>query len=530
MSGACAKISRTRRPRSMFRTAGMDLRPVPNFVCASKVRRKREKIGTARKSVPTVSEMATDYDAIVVGSGPNGLAAAITLARAGCSVLVCEANATIGGGARSAGLTLPGFVHDTCSAVHPLAAGSPFFKTLPLDRFGLHWIHPGIPLAHPLDDGSAASLHRDVDLTAQQLDSSAYARLMKPLTRNWENLANEFLQPVLHIPKHPLILAKFGIPALLPATLLARILFKHETARALFAGVAAHSFLPLDAPVSSAFALVLGLAGHAVGWPIPRGGSQAIANALADYFRELGGKIDLNRRVNSLDELPKSRAVLLDISTWQFVQLAGPRLPARYRRRLKNFRHAPGVFKIDYALSSPIPWRSEACRRAGTVHVGGTMKEIAAAERDVVHGVIPERPFVLVAQQSLFDETRAPRGQHTLWAYCHVPFNCKIDMSEPIESQIERFAPGFRDCIIARHKMGPADLEKSNANLAGGDISGGAASLGQLVARPVFSPAPYRTPLPGVYLCSASTSPGGGIHGMCGYHAAINVLRDIFRK
>jgi phytoene dehydrogenase-like protein len=475
--------------------------------------------------------MSIEHDAIVVGSGPNGLAAAITLARAGCSVLVLEANATIGGGARSAELTLPGFVHDVCSAVHPLAAGSPFFKTLPLDRFGLNWIQPDIPLAHPLDDGTAASLQRDVDLTADSFgeDARAYRRVFGSLTRDWEKLAQEFLQPMLHLPRYPFALARFGLGAIWPATLLAKTFFKQEPPRALFAGIAAHSFLPLEAPASAAFGLVLGMAGHAVGWPIPRGGSQSIANALADYLRELGGKIDINRRVETFEELPKARAILFDTSVWQFVRIAGTRLPATYRRRLENFQHAPGIFKIDYALSSPIPWKAEACRRAGTVHLGGTMDEIAQAERESARGKIPERPFVLVAQQSLFDETRAPRGQHTLWAYCHVPFDCKIDMSRAIESQIERFAPGFRDCILARHKSSAVELEKSNANLSGGDISGGAANLAQLVARPIFSAVPYRTPLPGVYLCSASTPPGGGVHGMCGYHAARTALRDIFR-
>ncbi len=476
--------------------------------------------------------MSYACDAVVVGSGPNGLAAAITLARAGCSVLVCEANTTIGGGARSAELTLSGFVHDVCSAVHPLAAGSPFFKTLPLERFGLEWIQPEIPLAHPLDDGSAACLHRDVDFTAEQLpgDSRAYRRLMKRLASNWEKLANEFLQPMLHLPRHPLALARFGIPALWPASSLAKILFKHDPARALFGGIAAHSFLPLESIASSAFGLVLGMAGHAVGWPTPRGGSQAIANALANCLRELGGKIETNHRVKNLNDLPKSRAVLLDVSVWQFLRIAGQGMAAAYRRRLESFRHAPGIFKIDYALREPIPWKAEACRRAGTIHLGGTMDEIAASERDVAHGTIPERPFTLVAQQSLFDETRAPPGQHTLWAYCHVPFDCKIDMSDPIESQIERFAPGFRDCVLARHKMSGADLEKSNANLGGGDINGGAANLMQLIARPTFSPTPYRTPLRGVYLCSASTPPGGGVHGMCGYHAARLALREIFAK
>ena len=476
--------------------------------------------------------MAVEHDAVVVGSGPNGLAAAITLAQAGCSVLVLEANATIGGGARSAELTLPGFVHDVCSAVHPLAAGSPFFKTLPLERFGLTWIQSEIPLAHPLDDGTAACLYRDVDETAEKLGADArnYRRLMRPLVRDWEKLAPEFLQPILHFPKHPLALARFGIPALFPATLLAKTAFKDEPARALFGGIAAHSFLPLESVVSSAFGFVLGIAGHAMGWPIPRGGSQTITNALANYLRELGGKIDINHRVEGLDDLPKSRAVLLDVSAWQFVRIAGERLPKVYRRSLEKFRHAPGIFKIDYALSSPIPWTTAACKRAGTIHLGGTIGEIATAERDVFRGKIPERPFTLVAQQSLFDDTRAPRGQHTLWAYCHVPFDCKSDMSERVESQIERFAPSFRDCILARHKISAVDLEKSNPNLAGGDINGGAVNLRQLIARPILSSTPYRTPLRGVYLCSASTPPGGGVHGMCGYHAARAALRDVFAR
>jgi phytoene dehydrogenase-like protein len=476
--------------------------------------------------------MAEQWDAVVIGSGPNGLAAAITLARAGRSVLLLEANATIGGGARSAELTLPGFLHDLCSAVHPLAAGSPFFRSLPLERHGLRWIQPEIPLAHPLDDGNAACLHRDVDLTSDSLgrDGPNYRRLMKPLVRNWEKLAREFLQPLLHIPRHPFALARFGLPAMCPTTLLVKALFKSEPARALFGGIAAHSLLPLEAPVSSAFGLVLGLAGHAVGWPIPRGGSQSIAKALAAYLRDLGGTIEIDRRIDKLAQLPSSRAILFDTSVWNFARIAASRLPDRYRRRLERFRHAPGIFKIDYALSDPTPWKAADCERAGTVHVAGTLAELAGSERQVARGEVPERPFVLVAQQSLFDPTRAPAGRHTLWAYCHVPFDCKIDMSQRIEAQIERFAPGFRDCVIARHKMSAADLARNNPNLLGGDINGGAADFWQLLARPVLSPTPYRTPLRGVYLCSSSTPPGGGVHGMCGYHAACVALREIFGK
>jgi phytoene dehydrogenase-like protein len=351
---------------------------------------------------------------------------------------------------------------------------------------------------------------------------------MQPLTRNWERLAAELLQPILHFPRHPIALARFGLPAICPAVFLAHACFKRERARALFGGIAAHSFLPLEAPVSAAFGLVLALAGHAVGWPMPRGGSQMITNALAGYLRELGGQIETNQRIDDLGQVPKTRALLLDLTVWEFLRIARNRMPSRYRKVLERFRHAPGVFKMDYALSAPVPWLSEECRCAGTIHVGGTLSEIAMAEREVAEGRHSDRPFVLVAQQSLFDETRAPRGQHTLWAYCHVPHGSMFDMAERVERQIERFAPGFRDCILARHCAQPADLHSANANLAGGDINGGAADLAQLIARPVLSPVPYRTPLPGVYLCSSSTPPGGGVHGMCGYHAARVALRDIF--
>ncbi len=474
----------------------------------------------------------TEYDAVVVGAGPNGLAAAITLAQAGCSVLVLEANATIGGAARSGELIRPEFVHDLGSAIHPLAFASPFFRTLPLERHGLRWIQPPVALAHPLDGGTAACLRQDLNAPNESLgkDDDAWRRLMQPFVRDWEKLSGEFLQPMLHLPRYPLTLARFGLPALARAGALARLRFREEPARALFAGIAAHSFLPLEAIASAAFGLVLGAAGHAVGWPFPRGGAQAISDALAAHLRDLGGEIETGRRIENLDQLPTARAVLFDLTCWQFAQLAAEQLPVSYRRKLENFRHAPGVFKIDYALSAPVPWQAAGCRAAGTLHLGGTLEEIAASERAVAEGRHSERPFVLVAQQSLFDATRAPENQQTLWAYCHVPHGSEGDMTEAIEQQIERFAPGFRDCVLARHVAGAAALERSNANLVGGDINGGAADLWQLIARPVVSPAPYRTPRRGYYLCSASTPPGGGVHGMCGYHAARTALRDLFGK
>jgi phytoene dehydrogenase-like protein len=468
------------------------------------------------------------YDAVVVGSGPNGLAAAIRMAQEGRAVLVLEACETIGGGTRSAELTLPGFVHDVCSAVHPMALGSPFFRRLPLEKCGLHWIQPEFPLAHPLDDGSAAVIQRSVKDTSAGLgkDRQAYERLMSPLVKNWENLAAEFLRPLLHWPRHPVQLGRFGWRAFRSATRLGKSCFKGEPARALFAGLAAHSFLPLEQVPSAAFGLVLGLMGHAVGWPIPRGGSQQIANALAAHLRSLGGEIKTHCRVESIAELPMARAILLEVTPRQLLRMAGDRLPASYRRQLESYRYGPGVFKVDYALSAPIPWKAEACRRAGTVHLGGTMAEVAGAEREVVAGNHPERPFVLLAQPSLFDRTRAPEGSHTAWAYCHVPNGSSFDMAERLESQIERFAPGFRGCILARRVMNCAEMERKNPNLVGGDINGGVADLAQLVARPVFSLCPYRTPVPGLYLCSSSTPPGGGVHGMCGFHAAEAAIRQ----
>jgi len=471
------------------------------------------------------------YDAVVVGSGPNGLAAAIRLAQARLSVLVVEANQTVGGGARSAELTLPGFLHDICSAVHPLALASPFFRQLALEKHGLHWIEPEFPLAHPLDNGTAVVLRRSVTDTAAELaaDESAYRELFLPLVEHWEALASDLLKPLLRRPKHPWLLARFGRHALYSAVGHARSRFCRDEARALFAGMAAHSLLDLNNTGSAAFGLALGMLGHAVGWPLPRGGSQEISDILAAHLRTLGGEILTGLPVVNADDLPVARAVLMDLTPRQLLAIAGNKLSAAYRARLRKYRYGPGVFKLDYALSSPVPWRSPLCSRAGTVHVGGSLEEIAESERAVSAGQPPERPFVILSQPTLFDPTRAPAGKHIAWAYCHVPHGSPVDMRQRAEGQIERFAPGFRDCILACRATSSTEMARHNANLVGGDINGGAADLRQLLARPVLSRNPYRTPTPGLFLCSASTPPGGGVHGMCGYHAAELALKDCFR-
>ncbi|MCB0125027.1 MAG: NAD(P)/FAD-dependent oxidoreductase [Caldilineaceae bacterium] len=468
----------------------------------------------------------TWYDAIVVGSGPNGLAAAITLARAGWRVLLVEAKSTVGGGMRTAEVTLPGFHHDLCSAIHPLGMGSPFFQTLPLADFGLEWLQPELPVAHPLADGTAVALHRSLDTTAAALgvDGSRWRTLFAPVVAEWERLAPMLLGP-LPLPRHPLALGQMGLRAVWPATFLANRLFREERAKALFAGMAAHAILPLEEPLTAAFGLMLGALGHVVGWPLPRGGSQQIANALAAYFQSLGGEIVLDHQVATLAELPPARAVLLDLTPRQVLQIAGDQLPDRYHRQLERYRYGMGVFKIDYALAGPVPWRAAECRRAGTVHLGGTLAEIAAGERAIAQGRHPERPYVLVAQQSLFDARRAPAGRHTLWAYCHVPNGSTVDMTGPIEAQIERFAPGFQELVLARHTTNTVAMERYNANYIGGDINGGRQDLRQFWTRPVPRLNPYATPVPGLYLCSSATPPGGGVHGMCGYHAALAVLR-----
>jgi phytoene dehydrogenase-like protein len=471
------------------------------------------------------AQVKEEYDAVVVGSGPNGLAAAITFAQTGRSVLLLEARETIGGGTRTKELTLPGFRHDVCSAIHPLALASPFFRSLDLVAHGLEWLDPPVPLAHPVDDGKAILLQRSIDATAEGLgeDAAAYRRLVGPVVQNWDKLIRDLLKP-LGPPRHPFALLRFGPLAIRSAAGLARARFKGERARALFAGNSCHSILPLEHWSTAAFGLMLSMLGHAVGWPIARGGSQAIADALASYLTSLGGTIRVGTPVSSIDELPKTRAVLFDVSPRQLAIIAGSRFPTGYRERLESFRYGAGVFKIDWALDGPIPWRDPACLQAGTIHIGGTLEEIAAAEFDVARGVTPERPFVLLSQPSLFDSSRAPGGMHTAWAYCHVPNGCAVDMTLRIEAQVERFAPGFRQRILARHVMSPADMEAYNPNYIGGDIVGGVQGFRELFVRPLGQWRPYTTPAKGIYICSSSMPPGGGVHGMCGHLAARRAL------
>ena len=471
------------------------------------------------------------HDAVVVGSGPNGLAAAITLAENGCSVLILEAHQRIGGGTRTAELTLPGFLHDVCSAIHPMGASSPLFRRLPLEKYGLTWIDPPVALAHPLDDGRVALLHRSTQQTALGLepDADAYRRSVEPLVIGANELFPELLRP-LGLPRAPRLLARFGLAAMKSARRLSSDWFQGAPARALLAGCCAHSFLPLDAPFSAAIGLTLLVAGHASGWPCAKGGSQAISDALAEHFRTLGGSIETDRHVATWNDIPRARAVLFDTSPRAVVRICKAQLTASYRDQLSRFRSAPGIFKLDWALDGPIPWKSEACSTAGTVHIGGTFEEIAASEAAVNRGEHPKRPYVLVAQQSLFDTSRAPPGKQTGWAYCHVPNGSTVDMTAAIESQVERWAPGFRDRILARHSANTADLGRYNENYEGGDITGGAYDVRQLFARPRLSLNPYATSIPGVYLCSSSTPPGAGVHGMCGFHAARMALRQVFGR
>jgi phytoene dehydrogenase-like protein len=469
-----------------------------------------------------------DYDAVIIGSGPNGLAAGIFLQQHGLSVLILEAKHTIGGGLRTAELTLPGFKHDICSAVHPLAAGSPFFKTLPLHNHGLEYLYPEVDAAHPFDNGTAAIVKRSIDETARLLGSDAqtYLDLFEPLVKSWPALAPDVLGP-LHFPKEPLAMAKFGINALQPATLLAKR-FKTMEAKGLFAGMAAHAIQPLNNIATSAIGLVLMANAHLGGWPIPKGGSQQIANALASYFLSLGGKIQTDTYVTSLQQLPSAHAVLFDITPKQLLQIAGHKFSPIYKWQLERYRYGDGVFKIDWALDAPIPFTANDCRKAGTVHIGGTLEEIVASEKAPANGQHSDKPYVLLAQQSLLDTSRAPEGKHTAWAYCHVPNGSTKDMTAIIENQIERFAPGFKETILAKHTFNTAQMQEYNPNYIGGDINGGIIDIGQLFTRPALRWSPYKTSAKGLYICSSSTPPGGGVHGMCGYYAAKRVLKDVF--
>ncbi len=473
---------------------------------------------------------ARRYDAVVVGSGPNGLAAAIRLAQAGRSVLVVEAQASIGGGTRTTELTLPGFLHDVCSAVHAVGRISPWLESLSLAGYGLEWITPPVAAAHPLDDGRAASIEQSLDATVAGLgpDGDAYRWLFEPLLQRADRLLPDLLG-TMRLPSHPLAMLRFGRQGIRSAEKLATQCWQGEAAQAAFAGMAAHSVLPLERPLTAGVGLVLMLTAHLGGWPVARGGSQQIADAMARCLLDHGGEIVVNHPITSLEQLPDAQAVLFDVTPGQLTQIAGDALPASFQRRLNAFRFGPGVFKIDWALDGPIPWQAQACRQAGTVHVGGALAEVAASERAVWQGTHPERPFVLVAQQSLFDSTRSPSGKHTGWGYCHVPSGSTVDMTEAIEQQIERFAPGFRDLVLERAVTSPAGFEAYNANYVGGDITGGVMDLRQMAARPSMRWSPYTTPNPRLFLCSASTPPGGGVHGMCGYHAANAALVRVLR-
>lgn len=471
----------------------------------------------------------TELDAVVIGSGPNGLAAAIELARSGASVRVLEAEDEIGGGTRSAALTLPGFVHDVCSAVHPMGILSPFFRRLPLEEHGLSWLRPAASVAHPLPDGDAVLLYRSLERTAAGLgrDGPAYTRLVGPLLGSSDESGHALLADVLaplRIPDHPIQMLRFGLRAVFSANRLARLCFREERARALLAGCAAHSVLPLSQPLTAAMGVLFAITGHLEDWPVAKGGSRAIAQALGSYLTSLGGRIETGRRITRLDELPESRVVLFDTSPDQLSAIAGEALPPGYRRRLGRYRYGPGVFKLDWALDGPIPWRDPACLEASTVHVGGTLEEIYASERDMFRGRHSDRPYLIVCQQSQFDPSRAPEGQHVGYAYCHVPHGSAVDRTDAIESQIERFAPGFRDRILARHAMSAADFERYNPNYRGGAITGGVADAFQLFNRPVTRLDPYSTPNPRLFICSAATPPGGGVHGQCGYWAARSAL------
>jgi len=467
-------------------------------------------------------------DAIVIGSGPNGLAAAIVIARTGRKVLVLEGANTVGGGCRSAALTLPGFVHDVCSAVHPFAVASPVFRSMPLREHGVDWLEPPVMLAHPLDGGRAAVTYRSIPRTADALgaDGSVYQRVFDRVVADWPAIDDAVLGP-LRWPRHPLTLARFGLSALQSAERFASRSFATDAARAMFAGIAAHSMLPLDTMLTAGVGLVLAATAHAVGWVVPRGGAQCIADALAAYLRSLGGEIVTGTPVRSIDDLPPARAILCDLSPRPLLTIAGHRFPPAYRRALERYRYGMGVFKVDWALDGPIPWSHPECALAGTVHLGGTLDEVAASERDARNGRVSERPFVLLSQPTIVDASRAPAGRHVAWTYCHVPHGSTADMQPAIERQIERFAPGFRDRVLARAVKTPADFERDNPNYVGGDIGAGVTDMFQFFTRPTWRT--YSTPVRGLYLCSASTPPGVGVHGMCGYFAAQRALNEVLR-
>jgi phytoene dehydrogenase-like protein len=469
-----------------------------------------------------------EYDAVVVGSGPNGLAAAITIAQAGRSVIVLEAKNTIGGGTRTEELTLPGFRHDVCSAIHPLALMSPFFRALDLRPHGLEWIQPPVPLAHPLDNEPAVFLERSLEATEKGLniDADCYRRLIGPAVHDWTRIVPELLKP-LGIRRTPFPLLRFGPRAMRSAVGLARSWFKGVRAQALFAGNAAHAIFPLQHLSSAGFGLMLSMSGHAVGWPIARGGSQAIADALASYLISLGGEVEVGVGVSSMSDLPRARSLLFDVTPRQLAEIAGSDFPPDYAERLQRHRYGSAVFKVDWALNGPIPWKDPRCSQAGTLHLGGTLEEIAASELDVWRGIPPERPFVLISQPSLFDSTRAPAGLHTAWGYCHVPNRCTVDMTQAIEDQVERFAPGFKSLVLAKHTMSPSEMEAYNPNYVGGDIAGGVQSFWELFVRPLGRWSAYSTPVKGLYICSSSMPPGAGVHGMCGHLAAKEALKDV---
>ncbi len=469
------------------------------------------------------------YDAIIIGSGPNGLSAAITIAQNNLKVLVVEARETIGGGLRSAELTLPGYIHDICSAIHPMAVASPFLNSLPLEEYGLEWINPEICVAHPLENDDSVYLYRSMEETISNLgiDGKEYQNIFSAFNENFEGLLIDILGP-LKIPNNIISLSKFGLYAVLPAKFFAEYKFKNNRTRTLFLGLSGHSVLPLTKILTSAIGLVLGISAHNKGWPIPKGGSQMIASAMASYLISLGGEIKTNFFIKNLNELPLAKVYLFDTNPNQLANIAGKKLSTSYIKKLQKYRYGPGVFKVDWALNSPIPWKSKECLKAGTIHIASSYEEIINSEQMVWENKHPEKPFIIMAQQSLFDTSRSPNGKHTAWGYCHVPNGSIIDMTEKIENQIEKFAPGFKDCILSRHTLNTKAYNQYNPNMVGGDIIGGVQDLRQLYTRPVLRISPYSTPAENIYICSASTPPGGGVHGMCGYHAAKAALKKFF--